>query len=638
MRSVIVGTAGHIDHGKTSLVEALTGTNADRLPEERRRGITIDIGFAELALSDDVHIGFVDVPGHERFVRNMLAGAHGIDIVMLVVAADEGVMPQTREHFEICRLLDLRAGVICLTKLDAADAELRELVRAEVAELVAKSFLESAPVIETSARTREGLDDLRAALLEAARAVPERDGNRVMRLPIDRAFAMRGFGTIVTGTLVAGEVRANDELELLPVNRPVRVRGVQVHNRAAEVAAAGERTALNLGGVDAAEVERGQSLAPRGRLRPTQIFDARVSVLADAAHALKSRARVRLHVGAGEFLARVRVLEATGAIEPGAIGYVQVRSESPLVLAHGDRFILRAYSPARTIGGGIVLDPFAAKPRARELDARRTHLGSLESGTPGELLAAFVRAAGERGLTTADVAARTSWTNEHIREAARAAIDRGKIADADGVFVDEATTRALAESAARVVAAHHTREPLARGIRRETLREQVFAHAAPEIFRYVLAEAERGGLLVSERDTVRLRSHTTELAGEDARLHRELETIYREAGVAAPTADEALARIIPTPAKREHGRKLLRRLTQAGTLVSVAPDLLLHRDALESLVSTLRAHADKTLDRSIDVATFKDLAGVSRKYAIPILEYFDRERITRRAGDRRIVA
>jgi selenocysteine-specific elongation factor len=344
MRSIIVGTAGHIDHGKTSLVEALTGTNADRLPEERRRGITIDLGFASLDL-EGAHLGFVDVPGHERFVRNMLAGAHGIDLVLLIVAADEGVMPQTREHFDICRLLGLRAGIVCLTKQDAADDDLRQLVRLEVAELVEHSFLEGAPVIETSARTGAGLDELKAALARAARDVPERAGGTVTRLPVDRAFAMRGFGTIVTGTLIAGEVRAGDDLELLPSSQAVRARGVQVHGQAVERARAGERTAINLGGIDVHEVERGQVLAAPHRLRPTQVFDARLDVLADAARGLRSRARVRLHHGAAEVLARVAVVEDGREIAPGESGYAQLRLESPLVALPGDRFILRSYSP-----------------------------------------------------------------------------------------------------------------------------------------------------------------------------------------------------------------------------------------------------------------------------------------------------
>src|SRR5437764_3833173 len=338
MRSVIVGTAGHIDHGKTSLVRALTGVDADRLPEEKRRGITIDLGFAELDLGD-VRVGFVDVPGHERFVKNMLAGAHGIDLVALVIAADEGVMPQTREHFDICRLLGVRSGLVVLTKTDAVDAELLELVSAEAEELVAGSFLEGAPVVATSARTGEGIEELKTRLREAALAAPARDTDTVTRLPVDRSFTMRGFGAVVTGTLVAGEINEGQELELLPAGERVRVRGVQVHGSAVKTATAGQRTAVNLGGVDASAIERGMVLAPAGRLAATQIVDARVSVLKDAPRPLKTRQRVRVHHGTAEVLARAVVLGAPGEpseIVPGAAGLVQLRLESPVVALPGD--------------------------------------------------------------------------------------------------------------------------------------------------------------------------------------------------------------------------------------------------------------------------------------------------------------
>ncbi|MDT5296091.1 MAG: selenocysteine-specific elongation factor, partial [Acidobacteriota bacterium] len=330
MQSVIVGTAGHIDHGKTTLVRALTGVDADRLPEEKRRGITIDLGFAELDLGD-VHVGFVDVPGHERFVKNMLAGAHGLDLVALVIAADEGVMPQTREHFDICRLLAVAAGLVVLTKADAVDEELLELVRAEAEELVAGSFLEGAPALAVSARTGQGIEELKTALRASAQSIAARSPETVARLPVDRAFTMRGFGTVVTGTLVAGEIAEGDELELLPAGERVRVRGLQVHGASVQKATAGQRTAVNLGGVDSSGVERGMVLAPVGRLRPTQIVDALVTVLPNAPRALRTRQRVRVHHGTAEVLARVAVIEEAGEIVPGAAGLAQLRLESPIV-------------------------------------------------------------------------------------------------------------------------------------------------------------------------------------------------------------------------------------------------------------------------------------------------------------------
>ena len=637
MRSIIVGTAGHIDHGKTALVRALTGVDADRLPEEKRRGITIDLGFAELDL-DDVRVGFVDVPGHERFVKNMLAGAHGIDVVALVVAADEGVMPQTREHFEIVRLLGVSAGLVVLTKTDLVDEELLTLVRTEVAELVADSFLADAPVVAVSARSGAGLDELRDSLREIALRAPARASETVARLPVDRAFTMRGFGAVVTGTLVAGEFAAGEELELLPAGARVRVRGLQVHGRAVERAAAGQRTAVNLGGVDAAAVARGMLLATAARLRPTQIIDAHVEVLADAPRPLRSRARVRVHLGAAEVLARVQVLEVAGEIAAGARGFAQLRLEAPAVALPGERFIVRAYSPSRTIAGGHVLDAFATKHRGRERAEARLRLQALTTADNATRLALFAAAAGDDGLTRADLAARTGWRDEVLAAATTEAKERGAVIEAEGVFVGRETFARLAEAVQAEVEAHHRREPLQRGLARETLRERVCAHAPPEVFRAVLVAAERAGTLVAERESVRAAAHSLELSPADAALRDRLEAVYATARLEAPGFDEALARASEgAKLTREHGRKLLQLLLDAGALVRVANDLFFHRAALDQLIADLRAHADGVPERLIDVATFKEIAKVSRKYAIPLLEYLDRAHVTRRAGDRRLV-
>jgi selenocysteine-specific elongation factor len=641
MRSVIVGTAGHIDHGKTALVRALTGVDADRLPEEKRRGITIDLGFAELDLGD-VRVGFVDVPGHERFVKNMLAGAHGIDLVALVIAADEGVMPQTREHFDICRLLGVRAGLVVVTKTDTVDSELLELVRAEADELVAGSFLEDAPVVAVSSRTGEGIEELKSKLREAALAVPARDSDAVTRLPVDRSFTMRGFGAVVTGTLVAGEIAEGQELELLPAGARVRVRGLQVHGAAVKAATAGQRTAVNLGGVEAASVVRGMVLAPAGRLSATQIVDARVSVLNDAPRALKTRQRVRVHHGTAEVLARVVVLEAAGQpgeIAPGASGLVQLRLESPVVALPGDRFILRTYSPQRTVAGGEVLDAHAPKHRGRERASARERLASLDGATASARLAYFVASAGERGLRKAEAAARTGWRDDVLDAAIASARADGAMVEAEGVLVAREVFEQLLRAAVEEVEAHHGREPLSRGLARETLRERVFARAAPELFRAVLQRAEADGLLVAERELVRASGHSLDLSPADAALRERLEAVYREAALEAPTLEEAFARAdAGASSRREHLRKILQLLIDAGALVRVREDLFFHRDALSRLVAALRDYAARhEPERLIDVAAFKELSGVSRKYAIPLLEYFDRERVTRRAGDKRVI-
>jgi selenocysteine-specific elongation factor len=637
MRSIIVGTAGHIDHGKTALVRALTGVDADRLPEEKRRGITIDLGFAELDLGD-VRVGFVDVPGHERFVKNMLAGAHGIDTVALVIAADEGVMPQTREHFDICSLLEVKSGLVVITKTDTVDEELLELVRAEAAELVAGSFLEAAPVVSVSARTGAGLEELKKVLRAVALSAPERSSESVARLPVDRAFTMRGFGAVVTGTLVAGEITEGQELELLPSGARVRVRGLQVHGAGVQAAGAGQRTAVNLGGIDAASVERGMLLAPAGRLTPTQMLDVRVEVLKSASRALRTRQRVRVHLGTAEVLSRVAVLEEAGEIAPGASGFAQLRLESPVAALPGERFIIRSYSPQRTIAGGEVLDAHAARHRRREHERARSRLSAMSEADRAGRLSFFVESTGERGIRRSELAARTGWRDEVLEAALAEALAGGSVFEAEGVTVSREVFERLARKAVEETEAHHARDPLSRGMARETLREQVFAHAAHELFRAALTHAEEQGKLVQERELVRSSRHSLELSPADAGLRDRLENVYRDAALEAPTIEEAFTRAGGPGQKPEHLRKILRMLLDSGALVRVREDLLFHREALERLVSALGEYAARhEPERLIDVAAFKELSGVSRKYAIPLLEHFDRARVTRRAGDRRII-
>ncbi|HEX7721408.1 MAG TPA: selenocysteine-specific translation elongation factor [Pyrinomonadaceae bacterium] len=635
MKSIIVGTAGHIDHGKTALVRALTGIDADRLPEEKRRGITIDIGFADLDLGE-VRIGFVDVPGHERFVKNMLAGAHGIDVVALVIAADESVMPQTREHFDICRLLGVGKGLIVLTKKDLADEELLQLARAEAEDLVKGSFLEGAPVIAVSSRTGEGIDELKNALSDIGLQTPARSDDFIARLPIDRAFTIKGFGAVVTGTLIAGEISEGDELELMPARAQVRVRGVQVHGAAIKQASAGQRTAINLGGIDAASIERGMLLATPDRLRPTQIVDASVQLLDVAPRALRSRQRVRVHPGAAEILARVRVLETIGEISPGKQGLVQLRFESPVVAVLGDRFIVRAYSPQVTIGGGTILDPFAVKHRAKDLAAIRARLEILAKGDRAAGLAQFVISAGVAGASREDIAARTAWREAVIDAALAEAKVNGAVMNVDRRFLSSAAFDDVNRQIAAEVAAHHQREPLSRGLSKEIVRERFFAGASAETFRAMMAELEKRRSFVVEKEIVRLPEHTRQLSDEDARVQDSLEKMFRDAGLSAPNLADAFTKA-GLKASDPRGRKILQLLIDSGALVKVHGEMFFHKSALEELVKKLRAHAQQKTDRAIDVGAFKDLAGISRKYAIPLLEYLDRQRVTRREGERRVI-
>ncbi|MGH9968668.1 MAG: selenocysteine-specific translation elongation factor [Pyrinomonadaceae bacterium] len=637
MTFVIVGTAGHIDHGKSALVRALTGKDPDRLPEEKRRGITIDLGFADLDLGD-VRVGFVDVPGHERFVKNMLAGAHGIDIVALVIAADEGVMPQTREHFDICRLLGVKTGLIVITKTDLVDEELIPLVRDEAEELVAGSFLEGAPVLAVSAKTGAGLPELKAALREVSTHVPARSTDSITRLPVDRAFAMKGFGAVVTGTLVSGEISEGDELELLPSATRVRARGLQVHGKTVPRAVAGQRTAVNLGGIDTAVIERGMVLAPTDRLRTTQILDAHLSVLRNAPRALRSRARIRLHIHGAEVLARMQVLNEDGQIAPGESGFVQLRLETPIVAVSEERFIVRSYSPSQTAAGGKILDPFATRHRRRDRSEVWGRLEKLVSADRAQRLSLFVQSSGDQGLQLADLAARTGWNDHTLAETVTLAKDSSAITECDGVFLPPANFQSLKQAAIDEVSAHHQKEPLTRGLARETLRERRFSHTPHEVFRAILKELESEGSIVSERDVVRARSHSVELSTDDAQLRDQLAQMFERAGLEPPSLDEAMQVAVAANARKDHGRRILQLLIDGRTLVRVQGELFFHRKALDELIGRLKEFGDQhEPKRTIDVATFKDLAGVSRKYAIPLLEFLDRERITRREGDSRTI-
>ena len=631
MKNVIVGTAGHIDHGKSALVEALTGTNPDRLEEEKRRGITIDLGFAFLEMGD-VRLGLVDVPGHERFVRNMLAGVGGIDLVLLVVAADESIKPQTREHFDICRLLAIPRGVVALTKSDLVDADVLGLVRLEVEEFLRGSFLEGAPILPLSARTGQGVEELKAEMVRLASQVPGKDSSRRFRLPIDRAFAMKGFGTVVTGTLVSGEVKPEDEAELFPGRRRVRVRGVQSGGRAIERAVAGQRTALNLAGVELAEVERGMVLALPGVFEPTRRLDARV-VLLPSARRLKNRARVHFHQGTAETVAEV-VLLAQAELAPGQSAFTQLRLDDAVLVLPGDRFILRQFSPVVTIGGGVVLDALAPRHRQRDTHVL-PYLATLERGTREEIFAA-IAAAAPRGLDLAQVVARSGWLDTEVRETATKLAQVGTLRVVSQQPLVVASAASFAECVARMraaIEAFHRANPLAEGIPKEELRARAAAEARPELFRAALDELVAGGSVGVAGDTVKRAGREITLLPEEARAKEQIEQAFARAGLAVPSLKEVLSKL-PVEAKR--AQKLLQILLREHVLVKVTEDLVFHHSALARLRVLLADYKKKNGER-LPIAAFKEMTGVTRKYAIPLLEYLDRERVTRRAGDERVI-
>lgn len=637
--SVIIGTAGHIDHGKTALIKALTGIDADRLPEEKRRGITVDLGFAELTIGD-VHCGFVDVPGHERFVKNMLAGASGIDLVMLVIAADEGVMPQTREHFDICRLLGIKAGIVVLTKSDLVDDETLDIAKFGAAELVSGSFLANAPVITVSSRTGCGIEQLKDAIKHAALALPARRDVQVSRLPIDRSFSMKGFGAVATGTLASGAISEGDELEILPDKLKVRVRGLQTHGQSVNTARAGQRVAINLGGIDHEEIARGMTLVPPNKLRPTQIFDAEIEVLPAAAKAICSRQRVRVHIGTKEVLARVQVLNEKGEIAQGIKDFAQIRLEMPVLAVPGEIFIIRSYSPQTTVAGGRVIDTFAEKHRRKDIEGVRAFLFQLISAfeDPNEGIRLLVKAAGGSGLSFAEMQERTAFREKVLRSAIDVHIASGNFIDAGGRYVSSDEFESLSKLCESGIESFHKREPLAKGMPREALREKLFAFLPGEIFHALIDSLESSKRITLDKETIRLAKYQQTLSPIETAFSDRIVAIYEAANLEVPKFDEAMAdAMAETNLQISQARKVFQVLLDSGGVVKVTDEFYFSKNALDALAALLRHFADKTSDRLIDVSKFKDLAGVSRKYAIPLLEYFDREHVTSRAGDRRVI-
>jgi selenocysteine-specific elongation factor len=638
---IVVGTAGHIDHGKSALVLALTGTDPDRLKEEKARGITIDLGFASLRERDRT-IAFVDVPGHERFVRNMLAGVGGIDAVLLIVAADESVMPQTREHFDICRLLHVPRGLVVMSKCDLADPDTRALVRGELTDLVRGSFLEGAPIVEVSSRTGEGLETLKQHLHALVDQVPDRAVDGAARLPIDRVFSMKGFGTVVTGTLVAGTVSVDDELSVVPGDRIIRVRGLQVHGMPAPRALAGQRVALNLAGLEVGDLERGQVLAARGTLRPSHLADAWVDVL-PSARPLRHGARVRLHQGTAEVLARVSVIappagdDMPPVIASGRSGPVRLRLERPAAMTRGDRFVLRAYSPVVTLGGGVVLDPSAPRSGVR-LPAAGNRFARLlvplvsDVGKEADALGMLIAEAGGQGLPADDLMARAAVRPSDLQRVRQTLVETGQAIDTGAHLVAPRWRDSGTEHVLAALAAHHASETLSEGLPREELRERVLAGLAPGLVDLILDDLERTGRIVG-RERVALAGREVVLSAEESRVREALDRVLREAALMPPDQDR-LAALTSSPATMVD--RVLRLMVRHKRVVVVG-GLPFHQQALDALKNEVAALKQTGAEAHVDIASFKSRYGLSRKFAIPLLEYLDRERVTRRVGERRLV-
>jgi selenocysteine-specific elongation factor len=632
MKSIIIGTAGHIDHGKTSLVKALTGIDADRLEEEKRRGITIDLGFAHLELNapsgEKLRYGFIDVPGHERFVRNMLAGVGGIDLVLLVISADESIKPQTREHFEICRLLSIPRGITVITKSDTVDEEMLNVVRLEVEEFVRGSFLDvsRSPMIAVSAHTGAGLDELKREIVRLTAEIPARDTNAIFRLPIDRVFVMKGFGTVITGTLIAGKVKKEEEVEIFPGHQRVRVRGVQVHGAASEQAIAGQRTALNLAAIQVEELARGMTLTAPGLLESSRSFEVQLSLLADA-KPLKNRARVHLHAFASETVAEVKLHEGT-ELKPGSTGLAQLRTEDPLLLLPGDRAILRQYSPVVTIGGAVVLDAFPLGRQKR--DARVAFLKAQASGSREEALLARITRRGKDGLDSAAAVRETGLKLPVLEPMLAALAQKNQIVQTGDLRLAADVFRKSRENALAALESFHKANPLVAGISKEELRTKLGLNQT--VMEAVLAQLARDKKAEATAEQVRLTGRGVELKDDEAKAKEQIEKAFAEAGLKVPLMKEVLASL---PVDKTRAQKLVTLLLRDRVLVKLADELVFHQTALQQLRQIVTAQ--KATSPKIDVGRFKDLTGVSRKYAIPLLEYLDRERVTRRIGDERLI-
>ncbi len=640
MKHIVVGTAGHIDHGKSTLVKALTGVDPDRLKEEKARGITIDLGFARYQ-HEETELAFVDVPGHERFVRNMLAGASGIDGVLMVIAADESVMPQTREHLDICRLLGVAGGIVALTKTDLVDDETVELVRLETQELVAGSFLEGAPVVQVSARSGAGLSGLRDALARLARTVVGRRDDGVPRIPIDRAFTVKGFGTVVTGTQVSGRIERETELVLLPSDRRVKVRGVQVHGEVQAGSRAGQRVAINLSGVEVEELRRGDTLTTPGGMRATSRLDSRITLLRGARE-LKYGARVRFHQGTTEVMARVALGGACdepsagmpvfpSTLDPGASAFARLHLERPTAVTRGDRFVLRTYSPALTIAGGVVLDPSPPRGRLRS-GLGRARLRRLDRGDE-EAAATMVADAGGHGVTPRELVPRVGLPLEAVTRVVQQLADDEVIAQVGERLVSAERVADAKEALVAAVSAYHRSHPLEPGLPREEARERLARISGADLFQHAVNRLAEGGTLVADR-YLALSSHRVVLSDDEATVKARLATQFRNSGLTPPDAARWAAAEGVSKAMVD---RMVTLLVREGDLERV-DTLLFHRETLDRLkadVTALKKGRDEPV--RLDVADFKARFGISRKYAIPLLEYLDGVRVTRRVGKDRVV-
>ena len=631
MKQIILGTAGHIDHGKTALIKALTGIDTDRLKEEKLRGITIELGFAHLKLPSGLTIGIVDVPGHERFVKNMVSGATGIDLVALIIAADEGVMPQTREHLEICSLLNIKHGLVILTKIDLVDKEWLGLVRDDVSSFLTGTFLQDAPMVEVSSQTGEGIEELVVTLDELTKKISERDPGNFFRLPIDRAFTMRGFGTVVTGTTVSGHIDVGSEVTIYPKGIRSKVRGIQVHHQNMPSVKAGVRTAINLQGLEKEAIVRGDVVAEKDSLKPTYLVDAVLEYLDGAPKKLQNRTKVRFHCGTSEIIATV-ILMDRDSLSPGDRCLAQFRLERPTVVLSKDRFVIRSYSPIRTIGGGYILNPLPSKKRRFSKDALE-ELTVLDTGSDQAIVEQHIKGSRLQGLSKTELSFLTNLGKKDVGEITDRLLSNHVIFESDmenKIFIHAEFYNKAKEEIVAILGDYHRRFPLKKGLIKEELRSRMAGNIKEKLFNQLINDLIQETLIVRDQDTIRAKDHRIKLHKEQEELRSQIEQIYLKEGLEPPYFKDLGQNI-----KEGGGMDLLEIMVKDGTLIKVKEDLFFHKKVIEELNRRL---VDFIKDRGeITTPELKKLTGVSRKYTIPLIEYFDKMQLTVRIGDKRIL-
>ena len=631
MKQIVLGTAGHIDHGKTSLIKALTGIDTDRLKEEKERGITIELGFAHLQLPNGQRVGIVDVPGHEKFVKNMVAGATGIDLVAMVIAADEGVMPQTKEHLEICQLLKIRHGLVVLTKIDMVEPDWLEMVREDVTEYLSDSFLANAPIVAVSSMTGEGLKELAQTLDRLVEKIPERASGHLFRLPVDRVFTMKGFGTVITGTTVSGHIRTGDEVTVYPQEIQARIRGIQVHDEEVNEVRAGLRTAVNLQGVERAVISRGNIVANRDSLRPTYMVDVLLDLLPSAPGKLKNRAKARFHTGASEIISTVVLLDRD-ALEPGESCFAQIRLDEPTTVLKYDNYVLRSYSPVRTIGGGEVLNSLPLKKK-RFSEAVLSQMKLLHEGTLKDIIELFVSSNRFKGLEERELSFLTNTSKKSLDGELKGLKARKRTIQYDkerGVLIHADFLNKAREEIVGTIGRYHKEYPLKAGLLKEELRSRTTGANNVKLFNYLMNQLTQEDVIVQDKEVVRLKDHRVTLAQDQEKARRELEGIYLKSGLQPPYFKELKGKFPGTT-----GADMLGVTVKQGVLLKVKEDLYYHRKVIEDLQQKLIQFLEK--HGEINAPHFKEMTGVSRKYAIPLLEYFDSAQVTVRVGDSRVL-